>query len=65
MSIDTIAWHDRTLHNHRAETAKAAAVGYRGVSLSLYGTPQDRKTRAMPPSWCGVHWSTPRSSGIH
>ncbi|GAB3042590.1 serine hydrolase [Spirosoma pulveris] len=37
MAFDFIAWHGRDLNNHKSETDKAAAAGYRTSSLCIYG----------------------------
>jgi len=39
--MDFIAWHDRNGADHKTQTDKYAALGYRFVSLSIYNTTQN------------------------
>jgi CubicO group peptidase (beta-lactamase class C family) len=40
-SQNVVAWHGRTPAEHKALLDKWAALGFRGLSLSLYGDPQN------------------------
>src|SRR4051812_13430124 len=39
MTLDIVAWHDRSQADHGKQLNKFAALGYRTLSLSLYGDP--------------------------
>jgi CubicO group peptidase (beta-lactamase class C family) len=41
MSIDFVAWHDRTTANHKEMLDQSAAAGYRTISLCVYGDRHD------------------------
>jgi hypothetical protein len=36
-----VAWHDRSTADHVAQRDKFAALGFRPLSLSVYGNPDD------------------------
>lgn len=42
-----VAWHDRDTANHVAERDKFAEKGFRPLSLSIYGTPNDPRFAAV------------------
>lgn len=42
-----VAWHDRDTANHVAERDKFADKGFRPLSLSIYGTPNDPRFAAV------------------
>ena len=46
-SHNLVAWHDRTTANHVAERDKFADLGYRPLSISVYGTPGDPRYAAV------------------
>lgn len=47
MSLNIIAWHDRTAADHDNLTNANAAKGYRFLSLSIYGEPNDPRFAAV------------------
>jgi hypothetical protein len=46
-----VAWHDRTTANHVAERDKFADMGFRPLSLSIYGSPSDPRYAAVMVPW--------------
>lgn len=46
MALDIIAWHDRTSADHQSQMNKAAAAGYRTISLCVYGDRNDPRYAA-------------------
>jgi CubicO group peptidase (beta-lactamase class C family) len=44
---NTVAWHDRTTDQHKALVDDWADKGFRTLSLSIYGTPQDPRYAAV------------------
>lgn len=46
-SQNVIAWHDRNTTQHKALLDEWAGKGFRTLSLSLYGTPQDPRYAAV------------------
>ena len=41
MTLDFVAWHDRSAVDHQAQLARFSSLGYRFVSLSVYNTAQN------------------------
>jgi CubicO group peptidase (beta-lactamase class C family) len=55
MSINFVAWHDRDAANHQKELDKAAAQGFRTVSLCVYGERNDPRYAAVMVKRPKVH----------
>jgi len=55
VAFDFIAWHDRDTTNHKVETDKAAAAGYRTSSLSVYGDRAAPRYAAVMVKRAAIH----------
>ncbi len=57
MALNTVAWHDRALAEHRENVRKFAEQGYRTLSLSVYGDRDDPRYAAVVIKRPHVHAS--------
>jgi hypothetical protein len=57
MTLNIVAWHDRTQANHLENLNRFAADGYRTLSLSVYGERSDPRYAAVMIKRPTVHAS--------
>src|SRR5262245_60116743 len=65
-SQNTVAWHDQNTAQHKALVDKWAALGFRTLSLSIYGDPGNPSYAAVMVKRPAVHAESqvfPRTQG--
>jgi hypothetical protein len=63
---NTVAWHERNTAEHKALVDKWAELGFRTLSLSIYGDPGDPRYAAVMVKRAAVHTESqvfPRTQG--